>query len=702
MHRLLCLLLLLATAWPPVTALASVDFPSAAGQMLILHYEELAGIEFRQEAVGAVSAAQFRKNRQPGAIRFRAYGRLFDLRLVENDSLLIDPRRSESAPGDAEQIAYRLLKGRLGDAPTSWARLTLADGYVAGVIWDGYELYAVDTAAAVREALANPHSGDATQVIYRLADTYIAPGALACGIDTGTAGARSAAAAYRKLVSELRQNAPAATLSATRQLDLSALGDTDFVADFGGGSEAALMARFNVVEGIYSEQVGVRIRVDTVQFEQPGDGTFNTNDPSLLLEQLADLRAATPTLRATGLSHLYTGRNLADDVIGIAYLETVCETRFGAGLSQAGRTVTSDALVAAHEIGHNFGAVHDGDPPCEQAGGSFLMAPTQNGSDQFSQCSLETIQAVAAAAGCLATIAEVDVGLSVSPVQAEPLLTRNVDVTFSATNSGRGNADGLLLDISLPSALRIVEVTPSSGSCTTAAGGLRCEPGTLGPDGSSTVSLVLGADQTGSFAVEGSLQAPGDASVGDNSASATITVRPAVDLEVRFVGGPVSLQRSSSAEATVTVTNSDAGVATDLQMTVTAPVGLDIAGVRTDRGTCEASVRQLGCTLTLLPADEQFSVTLTLTARQAGSYELQAQANAAESDLDTANDAASLAVNVTEAVSAGGGGGGGALGSELLALALLSIVGRRNVRRKAARPSAAVRHGADSFGAGSR
>jgi len=118
------------------------------------------------------------------------------------------------------------------------------------------------------------------------------------------------------------------------------------VADFGGGSEAALMARFNVVEGIYSEQVGVRIRVDTVQFEQPGDGTFNTNDPSLLLEQLADLRAATPTLRATGLSHLYTGRNLADDVIGIAYLETVCETRFGAGLSQAGRTVTSSSVTA--------------------------------------------------------------------------------------------------------------------------------------------------------------------------------------------------------------------------------------------------------------------------------------------------------------------------------------------------------------------
>lgn len=111
-----------------------------------------------------------------------------------------------------------------------------------------------------------------------------------------------------------------------------------------------------------------------------------------------------------GLWHLMSGCPTGSEV-GIAWLSTLCQQEAsgsapsivsGTAVSTAGRT---EWQVVAHEIGHNFGAIHDCTSGCNSttnccpmsanscdAGGKFVMNPTTAASETtFSACSLGNI-----------------------------------------------------------------------------------------------------------------------------------------------------------------------------------------------------------------------------------------------------------------------------------------------------------------------
>jgi len=112
----------------------------------------------------------------------------------------------------------------------------------------------------------------------------------------------------------------------------------------------------------------------------------------------------------TGLWHLLSECSTGSEV-GIAWLATLCQTIAsgsspnvvsGTAVSTAGRT---EWQVIAHEIGHNFGAIHDCVDGCNLTGpccpmtsnscnsdSAFIMSPTAADSEsRFSQCSLGNI-----------------------------------------------------------------------------------------------------------------------------------------------------------------------------------------------------------------------------------------------------------------------------------------------------------------------
>jgi len=121
-------------------------------------------------------------------------------------------------------------------------------------------------------------------------------------------------------------------------------------------------------------------------------------------------------------------------VIGIAFLSGICTTS-GVGLTQAGGRGTFGALTAAHEFGHNFGAPHDNQAgsACATSPGTFLMNPSINGSDQFSQCSVQQIQNVLSVRN--ACLVDVDVPAP-TPPPTGPIADCNVETNFSSGANG--------------------------------------------------------------------------------------------------------------------------------------------------------------------------------------------------------------------------------------------------------------------------
>ena len=119
--------------------------------------------------------------------------------------------------------------------------------------------------------------------------------------------------------------------------------------------------------------------------------------------ELGALRRQTPALVATGLTHLFTGRQLDGDTAGIAYSLGLCSQRFAVSLTMAHNSAALDTLITAHEIGHVFGAPHDGTEECASTPqNQYIMTPTLSTAvTSFSQCSLDQINAVIDSYSCV-------------------------------------------------------------------------------------------------------------------------------------------------------------------------------------------------------------------------------------------------------------------------------------------------------------
>jgi hypothetical protein len=586
----------------------------------------------------------------PGNTEFDAYGRRFSLDLQSNDRLLVALNRTGKLSVDAD----RVLRGELRDAPGSWVRLARVGNSLEGAIWDGRELYVVTTKSRIEASLTLPIEGAPSQtVVYRLSDAVGGLPKDFCGVDIGLSANKVAAGTaldqYKSMVAELRANA--ASLAANEQIDISLIADSAFQ----GSSTASfvrdrMIARVNTVDGIFSDQVGVMIVPAELRLIPAGNDPFTSSDPEVLLNQLANYRDTTPEVQAAGLAHLMTGKGLNGDTIGIAFLDSLCEPRDGVSLGNSELGDIFSAFVMAHELGHNFGAPHDGVAgACSSTPQSFLMAPQLNGSGTFSACSVSRMQdPIARARGvCIAGLHYADLALDFP--QAGFNFPAQQEFGFPMTIRSIGNepARNAVLRIELPSQITYQSAVLSNGSCAANGSVVTCEIGDVPAGENRTVELRLISSIVGTYFVSGSVAADNDYARSNNTRSMFIGLTSAVDLAVALSASATQVFASDTIDFTADVmsTRTQAAQGGELVLNLN---GVTIESFSAGAHACEIPSGQtnvLRCNLADVPGGTTTRITARGRATNPGLYFSYASVSV-QNDGDFDNNSANVQYSV--------------------------------------------------------
>lgn len=630
-------------------ALFSISLTSAA-DIEIQYSEPLQNVEFRNATGGEL--AKVTTGATMRSLHFGAFSRSFEMRLQPNYALFSEAQRSKL------DRSLEIYRGDIAGAAGSWVRLVVQNGMPRGMFWDGQELYAIEAAASGKP------------IIYRLADVYVAPGTMSCG----HIGAVNNAGGLFEAVAGEMSAAAASGPGATQQLDMAVVADFEFTSDKGAGTSAAMVARINNVDGIFSSQVAMQLNVNQIDsFTDINDPFTDETDASLLIDEVSDFRFARPSQTANGLTHLFTGRDLAGTTVGIAFGGAICSSRFGAGLTQGTHSEAFDSLIAAHEIGHNFGAPHDGTAgsPCEAEPQTFLMAPQLNGSDQFSSCSLSEMQQVIATANCTSPLPSTDVAVVATGQPAAILRGTSETLTFSINSVGTNTADNVMFDVSIPALVTLDSITASSGNCTSGAGTASCTIGAISSGSGVNVDLDVTADSAGNASFDATVSATVDANANNNQSSIVLAINPSVDLSLT-AAGTAQISLNASTTLNQTVDNLSDTVATNVALTITPDAGLRIDNAIWAEGSCSISAGVAQCQAGSLAAQSTSTVVLQVTGMSEGnlSYSMSIAADQGDSQSGNNNVAGQVTVGTPPPPPSPESGGGGSL--SLLVLLLLA------------------------------
>lgn len=633
-------------------------------------------------------------------VRFEAFGRRFEIDLEANVNLA-----QAATPG------VELMKGTVRGLSGSWVRLTRRNGRWSGLVYDGAEYFGIDDASRLATASDAARDLPATAtVIYRWRDAVVEGSHVGdVVVPPGTTLEEAAGALALDAPATAHAEAPV-----TRRLEVGVVVDSAQVERDGGEANALALAadRLNVADGILAAQTGIALHLASSTAMTSTDDPFDSSDPGTLLEQVRDWRKGSEAQGTTGLTHLFTGKDLDGQTVGIAYISSICDRTWGASLSEARSSVDFGGLVAAHEIGHALGAPHDAEAgsACEAAPPGHLMGTqlslTSPDIRTLSACSVEKIAAVVSAARCL-TVVEADVAVG-APTNAEIAVNQPSLLQFSVRSTGSGPATNVVFDLALPPGLGIVAGGATGNArCTLGSTSFHCEFGDLPSGAVRDIEVQVRATAEGTLTAQATVSADNDTQAFNDNALVRLTALPGADLGVSVRLGSASLLQGETTTATINLRNDGLSAVDDARLVVTLDEGLMPVGASGTGISCTVESGAVACLPAILGvgATAQLSLTLQAGATATGPHRLRLRLDSASRmDPQPVNNQATVTADISAppppptpsqpaTPAASSGGGGGRLDGALLGVLGLTLLAALRLRRaQDARPSAARKY----------
>ncbi len=165
--------------------------------------------------------------------------------------------------------------------------------------------------------------------------------------------------------------------------------DYEYVQYWGGATAAnrEIISIMNQVEGVYETQLKLKLEIVYQHAWSRSNDPYSGTDGSDLLDQFKEYwNTNFYDSEDYDLAHLWTGRETLTDedeegeerqLGGIAWTGAICRYRPQSyGLSKRFTYGPGKFIITAHEIGHNFDAVHpdEEDPPVASCTGSIMQS----------------------------------------------------------------------------------------------------------------------------------------------------------------------------------------------------------------------------------------------------------------------------------------------------------------------------------------
>ena len=596
----------------------------------------------------SLPAAGAQKPAGPARTGFDAFGRRFELALESNDRVI----RKLSSADRGLLPAHALYSGTVAGLPGSWVRLTRLDDGIHGLVFDGTDLYVLAPAGQTQAQLDTPLPGLAktATLIYRAADADSGLGPDFCRVlrppsgDGGATGDAPAEPAYKAIFAELKSNADAiAAALPTRELDLALVGDTQLAATY-ANAPGEMLARLNNIDGIFSSQVGVKVTSGFVKVLTDNGGMVSTV-ADMLLDQFESYRKSTPQAASRGLSHLMTGRDLDGSTIGIAYLGTLCASQFAVSLSQTYSDSFTSSLVAAHEVGHNFGAPHDGvsGSSCTTTPQTYLMSPTINGSSTFSQCSLDQMAPKVNAATCLTAPTFADVAVEFASASIPAYTKQDLHVPVDVVSGGNLGIDQAVLTLSTSGSMAIRGASVPGGTCATEGSTWTCQLGTLAAGTRRQVDVVVRGDFISAATLLASVQARADTVPTNNDVSVQVVFSSPADGSLALSSSSLSAYVGQAQEFSITASNAGPLALENASVVMQNPGLFNVASAGGAGVSCTTTPAEISCTVGTIPPGESRRIDISLVGTRAWGNTVPVSIRSANDDVHS-NDQVYLTI----------------------------------------------------------